>query len=55
MDLKVFALVILLVSGLHCEEEDSANEIDNTIELTDANFDEVIKTNNFFVMFFAPW
>jgi len=53
MDLKLFALVIFLISAVNCEEE-IQNE-DSTIILDDSNFDEIIKTNNFFVMFFAPW
>lgn len=53
MDLKLFALVIFLISAVNCEEE--AQNEDSTIILNDSNFDEIIKTNNFFVMFFAPW
>lgn len=55
MDFKLFAFVILLISGVRCEEDEAQNEIDSTIVLNDSNFDEVLKTNNFFVMFFAPW
>lgn len=55
MDFKLFAFVILLIlNGFNCVE-DEVVESDNTIVLTDSNFDETIKTNNFFVMFFAPW
>lgn len=59
MNIKVFALVCLLVSCVFSEENDIENKeeevSDSTINLTDENFDEIIKTNNFFVMFFAPW
>lgn len=55
-----------LFLNVHCEEsaeekegsEEKASEekiADETIILTDDNFDEVIKTNNFFVKFYAPW
>lgn len=54
MDLKFLAFVFLLVSGFSCEEE-AQNEVDSTLVLTDDTFEDVIKTNNFFVMFFAPW
>lgn len=54
MSAKLFALVLLLVTAVNCEE-DEQNEIDSTILLDDSNFDEVLKTNNFFVMFYAPW
>lgn len=50
--------VVLLIAVVNCEDEavnNSENEIENTIILNDSNFDEVLKTNNFFVMFFAPW
>lgn len=50
----MFALVILVVSAVSCEEE-AQNEVDSTIVLTDSNFDETIETNSFFVMFYAPW
>jgi hypothetical protein len=49
MDLKLFAFVLLL-AGVSCDES-----ADNTIILTDSNFEETIKTNNFFVKFYAPW
>lgn len=59
MNIKVFALVCLLVTCVFSEENDIENKeeevADSTIVLTDENFDEIIKTNNFFVMFFAPW
>lgn len=57
MQFKLFLFVVLLICGVNCEEEaqNEGNEVDSTIILTDSNFDEVIKTNNFFVMFFAPW
>lgn len=59
MNIKVFALVCLLVSCVFSEENDIENKeeevADSTIILTDENFDEIIKTNNFFVMFFATW
>lgn len=54
MSLKLFAFVILLISAANCEEE-AQNEVDSIIVLDDSNFEEVLKTNNFFVMFFAPW
>lgn len=54
MDFKFFAFVLLLVAAVNCEEE-TEKEVDSTIILTDSNFDEVIKTNNFFVKFYAPW
>lgn len=50
MDLKLIAFVILL-AGVTCDEA----EPDSTIILNDDNFEEVIKTNNFFVKFYAPW
>jgi hypothetical protein len=49
MYLKLFAFVLLL-AGVSCDES-----ADNTIILTDSNFEETIKTNNFFVKFYAPW
>lgn len=52
MDFKLFALVLFLLSTVNCEEEP---QNDSTIVLNDSNFEDVIKTNNFFVMFFAPW
>lgn len=55
MNFKLFSLVILFVIGvISAEEEGQKDEVDSTIVLTDSNFDEIIKTNNFFVMFFAP-
>ncbi|CRK96813.1 CLUMA_CG009948, isoform B [Clunio marinus] len=54
MDLKLFAFIFLVVSGVK-SDEDAQNEVDTTIVLTDSNFEDVLKTNNFFVMFFAPW
>jgi hypothetical protein len=50
MDLKLFALVLLL-AGVNCDDSSA----DNTIVLNDDNFEETIKTNNFFVKFYAPW
>lgn len=59
MNIKVLACVFLLITCVYCDENDLENNeeevADSTIKLTDDNFDEVIKTNNFFVMFFAPW
>lgn len=57
MDFKLLALVFLLITGLNCEDEaaSEASEVDSTIVLGDSDFEDVIKTNNFFVMFFAPW
>jgi hypothetical protein len=51
----LLAFVILFVVTVNCDEDPAENEIDSTIVLTDENFDETIKLNNFFVMFFAPW
>ena len=59
MNFKVLALVCLLVSCAFSEENDIENNeeevADSTINLTDDNFEGVIQTNNFFVMFHAPW
>lgn len=54
MDFKLLTFVFLLITGLNCEDE-AASEVDSTIVLSDSDFEDVIKTNNFFVMFFAPW
>lgn len=51
---KLLVFAILFLSAVICEEEE-ASEIDHTILLNDSNFDEVLKTNNFFIMFYAPW
>jgi hypothetical protein len=59
MNFKVFTLVCLLITCVFSEENDIENNeeevADSTINLTDENFEGVIQTNNFFVMFFAPW
>jgi thioredoxin domain-containing protein 5 len=59
MNSKVLALVCLLVACAFSEENDIENNeeevADSTINLTDDNFEGVIQTNNFFVMFHAPW
>lgn len=59
MNIKVLALVCLLVSCAFSEENDIEDKeeevVDSVINLTDDNFDGTIQTNNFFVMFFAPW
>lgn len=58
MDLKVIALLFALVSSVVCDEENNKigdKEEQFAIVLTDKNFDETIKTNSFFVMFYAPW
>lgn len=54
MNFKFFVFAIFFLSTVICEDEE-ANEIDATIVLNDSNFDDVMKTNNFFVMFYAPW
>jgi hypothetical protein len=54
MDFKLFAFVILLIASVNCEEE-TEKEADATIILTDDNYEEILKTNNFFVKFYAPW
>lgn len=55
MNFKLLFIVILCLIGVNCESEDAQNEPETTIVLTDENFAEILKTNNFFVMFFAPW
>lgn len=56
MSLKLFVCVLLLATAtVKCEEEENEIDSDTTIQLDDSNFDEILKTNNFFVMFFAPW
>lgn len=51
MQFKVIALIALIALGVNCDEEIE----DKTIVLGDENFASTIATNNFFVMFFAPW
>lgn len=46
---KIFFVITLIDLSL-CHEEDV-----HTIQLTQDTFDNEIKANNFFVMFFAPW
>lgn len=59
MKVKVLVLVCLLVSCTFADENDIEDKeeevVDSVINLTDDNFEGVIQTNNFFVMFFAPW
>lgn len=57
MDLKLIALICVLVSSVVCNEENNKidQEEDFTIILGDDNFADTIKTNSFFVMFHAPW
>lgn len=62
MDLKLIAFIFLFVSCAICDEgEENNNKIDQeeetdfTKNLNDENFAETIKSNNYFVMFFAPW
>lgn len=54
MTLKLFVFTLLLLGAVNCEESEQ-NEVDPTIILSDENFESTIGTNNFFVMFFAPW
>lgn len=53
MNLKVIAFICLLVAGVSCEDEEELEEF--SIVLTDDSFKETIASNNFFVMFYAPW
>lgn len=58
MNFKLFVFAILFIFSVIGEEEanlDENNEVDATINLNDSNFEDVLKTNNFFVMFYAPW
>lgn len=58
MELKVIAFVCLLVSSVVCNEEDNKigdQEENFPIVLGNDNFADTIKTNSFFVMFYAPW
>lgn len=48
----LFALLFSLSVTFADENEDSD---EFTVQLNDSNFDELIKTNNFFVKFYAPW
>lgn len=45
----LFALIAIAVG------EDDAQADSSTIVLTKDNFDEELKTTNFFVKFYAPW
>jgi hypothetical protein len=53
MYFKLFTFIVLVISGISCDEETE----DKTITLNDENFARTIAENNhhFFVMFFAPW
>lgn len=51
MQFKLIALIVLIALGVNCDDETE----DKTIVLGDDDFSETIATNNFFVMFFAPW
>ncbi|CAO1410563.1 unnamed protein product [Diamesa hyperborea] len=55
MHLKVFVLVCLSSLAFASETEENVEKPDVTIILTDENFAETIKTNNFFVNFYVPW
>ena len=58
MHVKVFLLVCLFSLAFASETEENVENVeepDDTIILTDENFEETIKTNNFFVKFYAPW
>lgn len=50
MKFKFFSIVIFVVA-LAVKESVG----DKAIVLNDASFKDVVKTNNFFIMFFAPW
>lgn len=51
MQFKLIALIVLIALGVNCDDETE----DKTIVLGDDDFSDTIATNNFFVMFFAPW
>ncbi|CAO1361690.1 unnamed protein product [Diamesa tonsa] len=60
MHLKVFVLVCLLSLAFASEPEQSVEESEEYVEdvsiiLTDENFAETIKTNNYFVLFYVSW
>lgn len=55
MDLKAIAIVLLIVACAFGENEVEQEEQDFSVILGDENFKETISTNNFFIMFYAPW